>query len=135
MPLSEETAEVEEISPELHAKFCRILSDNGISSYVESIVMTHPPELKGEHMATATVYVTVNFKDKTIKPKNLFVKKFTNSEMFTKATKDMKLMDKESEFFNRFLPACREYCGQFEGWVKSITFNYKSLKKSKKSFS
>ncbi|OXA51215.1 uncharacterized protein LOC110853285 [Folsomia candida] len=113
---------VEDVPTEMQEKFASILSDHGIKDEIDTITMVHPPELKGEHMATATVYVTINFKDATKKPKNLFVKKFTNSELFTKASRDMKIMDKESEFFNKFLPACREFCAKFEGCKDLLHF-------------
>ncbi|OXA50931.1 uncharacterized protein LOC110853581 [Folsomia candida] len=112
----------EDVPLELQEKLASILSDHGIKDEIDTITMVHPPELRGEHSATATVYVTINFKDVTKKAKNLFVKKFTNSELYTKASRDMKIMDKESEFFNKFLPACREFCAKFEGCKDLLHF-------------
>lgn len=68
-------------------------------------------------MASATVYVHVDFKDPSLKRKNLFVKKFTNNEAHVKWTREMRIMEKESAFFNKFLPKTREFCMKYKGYL------------------
>lgn len=97
-------------------KFIKILENNGIFEQVKSVVITETPELKGEHMATATVYAKIEFKNPSVKPKNLFIKKYTDNEDHTAWVKEMKLMEKEATFYNDFLPALREFTGKFDGY-------------------
>jgi hypothetical protein len=99
----------------LRQKFIDILKSHGILHPVEKVIMTEPEELKGEHMATATVYVRIEYQDPSIKPKNLFVKKFPNNAAHTLFTKQMRIMEKESAFFNDFLPKAREFCKKYKG--------------------
>jgi len=103
------------VSDDLKEKFLSILSKNGITDDVEDITITEPPELQGEHMATATVYVTVKFKDQAKKQKNLFVKKFTENPMHTKMVKQMKVMEKETSFFTEFLPFANQFYKEHTG--------------------
>jgi len=97
-------------SEELKDKFVQILQKSGITDEVQEVLIKEPPELQGEHMATATVYVQINFKDATLKPKNLFVKKFASNELHTQMVKAMRIMEKESSFFNEFLPTANKFC-------------------------
>jgi len=89
--------------------------------------MTEPEELKGEHMASASAYVRIDFKDSSIKPKNLFVKKFTTSAAHTQFTKAMRVMEKESAFFNEFLPKARKFCQKHKGCENLLDFFPKCL--------
>jgi len=97
-------------SEELKEKFIQILQKNGIADEVQEVLIKEPPELKGEHMATATVYVVINFKDANLKPKNLFVKRFPSNELQTQSVKAMRIMEKESSFFTEFLPGANSFC-------------------------
>lgn len=99
----------------LRQKFVDILKSHGILDEVETITMTEPPELKGEHMASCTVYVLVEFKDTSVKPKNLFCKKFSSNAAHIQFTKAMRIMEKEAAFFNEFLPKARECCKKYKG--------------------
>jgi len=95
---------------ELKEKFIGILQKNGITDEVREVLIKEPPELQGEHMATATVYAQINFTDEKLKPKNLFVKRFSSNEMHAQMIKAMRIMEKESSFFNDFLPAANKFC-------------------------
>jgi len=99
----------------LKGKIIKALQQNGINSEVQDIVIVEPPELKGEHFATETVYAEIKFKDSSIKPVNLFVKKYSNNAVHTEMVKKMKVMPKEASFFQEFLPALRTFCSKFPG--------------------
>jgi len=105
------------VSDELKKKYEDILKVNGISDEVKTITSLEPEELKGEHMATATIYVQVEFKDPSIKPKNLFVKKFVENETYKDMVKKMQIMEKESNFFLNFLPEAQEFCKNYPGYA------------------
>lgn len=110
----------------MRQKFVDILKSNGILDEVETLTMNEPEELKGEHMASASAYVRVEFKDASIKPKNLFVKKFTSNAAHTQFTKAMRVMEKESAFFNEFLPKARKFCQKYKRLVGGYCI-YKKL--------
>lgn len=101
----------------LRQKFIDILNSNGIKDEVDKVVMTEPPELKGEHFATATVYLRFEFVDKSKKPKNLFVKKFTSNEAHTAFIRQGRIMEKEMSFFKEFLPKAKAFCAKYKGLV------------------
>jgi len=111
----------------LKAKITKAVKDNGITSDVAEVVIIEPPELKGEHFATETVYAKIHFKDPSVKEKNLFVKKFSSNPLHTEMVKEMKFMEKEAGFFQKFLPFIRNFCKRFPGWLKSIYFSMRSL--------
>lgn len=104
----------------LREKFVEIIRKQGITEEVGEIMMVEPQELKGEHMATASVYVQVEFKGGVRKPKNLFVKKPYNNSGHTEMTKQMRIMEKEGKFLHDFLPKMREFCGQISGYLINI---------------
>lgn len=102
-----------EASAEVKQKFESILVRNGITDQVDTVIITEPAHLKGEHFATSTVYVTINFKGKMVNERNLFLKRFASGEFLTESLKRGKIMEKEAEFYNTFLPACKEFCKEF----------------------
>jgi len=95
---------------ELKAKISKALKTNGIMEEVNEIIMHEPEHLKGEHMATASWYVEVKFKNSSLKPKYLFMKNYFNNPTQTAMSKGMKIMDKESSFYLEFLPTARKFC-------------------------
>lgn len=72
-------------------------------------------------MASASVYVHITFKDTSLKGKNLFVKKFPDNEAHAHFGKQMRIMEKESAFFNNFLPKAREFCQKYKGYLVITT--------------
>jgi hypothetical protein len=111
-------------SDDTKRKFCEILKKNGISDEVEEVLVHEPEHLKGEHLATASLYVEIKFKDSSIKPKHLFAKKFFDNPLQTAMVKEMKIMDKESSFYQEFLPYAREYCKKYPGYCETIFRKY-----------
>jgi len=108
---------------ELKAKLIQILKTHGgIQDEIEKIIIREPPELKGEHMATATVYGKVEFKDESLRPKNIFIKKFMDNPMHTEWIKTMQVMEKESSFFNEYLPYAQKFCDNNTGSKNLMTF-------------
>jgi len=99
----------------LKSKITKAVKASGISSEVAEITIIEPPELKGEHFATETVYAKIRFNDSSIKEKNLFVKKFGSNSLHTEMVKKMKVMEKEAGFFIEFLPLARNFCKRFPG--------------------
>jgi len=105
-------------------KFTEILKLNGISEEVERVVIHEPPELKGEHMATATVYARIEFKDASKRSKNLFVKRFFPSEVQTAMLKKMRIMEKEATFYNNFLPEIASFSKKFHRYLERRSFDF-----------
>ena len=99
----------------LKAKITKSVAKNGIASEVAEVTIIEPPELKGEHFATETVYAKIRFTDPSLPPKNLFVKKFSSNPMHTQMVKEMKVMEKETAFFHEFLPLAQDFCKKFPG--------------------
>jgi len=102
-------------SDSVKEKYVEILKASGIFDQVERVTMFEPAELHGEHLATASEYVCVEFKDPSKSPKNLFVKKFSTGEVFEKIVREIRIMEKEATFFLDFLPQAREFCKRFPG--------------------
>lgn len=116
-PQSSTYANGEVLTDPLRQTFVEIMKSQGIAEEVGEIIMVEPQELKGEHMATLSVYVKVEFKGGVRKPKNLFVKKHVNNAGHQEVTKKMRIMQKEGKFLFEFLPKMREFCGKFPGYA------------------
>lgn len=99
----------------LRQKIIDILMNNGVTDEVNEVKMFEPEHLKGEHMATATFYCSAEFKDPEVKEKNLFVKRFHNSDAHIEWGKRSRIMEKEAEFYNKFLPRLRKFCEEYNG--------------------
>lgn len=102
-------------SEEVKQKYIDILKANGIADEVEKVSMHEPEFLRGEHFAALSIYVKVDFKDPSKKSKNLFVKKFVDNELHRSMVEAMRIMEKESYFFTKFLPAARDFAKRYEG--------------------
>jgi hypothetical protein len=105
------------VKTELEEEFRKILAKDGISDEIEEVLLNEPDNIKGEHMGTACYYAEVKFKDKSIKPLHLFAKRFHANSAHTEMVKEMKVMDKEAAFYTKFLPAAKEHCMKYPGWV------------------
>jgi len=123
MSQQQKASESADESHELEAKLIRIMKTHGgVSDEIKKIIIHEPVELKGEHMATATVYGKVEFKDDSIPPRNIFIKKFTGNPLHNEWVQKIQIMEKESSFFNDFLPYATEFCKNNIGSKNLLNF-------------
>lgn len=124
-PTTEPTVEqqITLTNEDLVVKLKRILKSHPEFKHeIADIEIYEPPELKGEHMATVTVYGKVKFQDKGVKDRNIFIKKFSGNPLHNEFIKMMKVMEKEASFFNEYLPYLQKFCKNNEGTENLLDF-------------
>jgi len=99
----------------LKEKILEILRNNNILDEVAEVTIHEPDHLKGEHMATATLYVEVKFKKASLKPKNLFAKRYFSYQTES-SSKEINIMENEASFYTKFIPAANEFCKKQSGY-------------------
>ncbi|CAG7727337.1 unnamed protein product [Allacma fusca] len=95
-------------------KYGEILIKNGITSEIKEI-QTILPDLVGDHFSSRCECLSVYFKDSTLTPLELFVKKTVTNYGYALLLNDMELFQTEKEFFNTVVIAMKELMKQKNG--------------------
>jgi len=109
---------------ELIKTYQEILDKNGINEVVIDLDVVVPP-LQGEHLASASEYVTV--KTSSGRDIELFVKRMPSNLQHYELLKDMNVFPKESAFYNSLLKDMQEIYLDKTGSPKPMDFFPKCL--------
>ena len=92
----------------------KVLKLNGIDSEISSID-TQVPTLTGDHFASTIETVTINFKDETLPPLELFVKRIVSNNEHAETLREMQMFGREADYFNFVYKDLVEFCKNKHG--------------------